>query len=377
MWGDLGESLDHSLYKKDDGHFIFIVTSTLIQSFQGKLYFSTTSANKFYVNLPIQKVSTLLENFSVNNSGVHSIESSSFKIMPIEKEMFLNRMSIKELLLIVSTGKQTAENNVYFCKKCNKVCKYPLIRFKVHVKVQDASGKTTFVIFNNAREKFIDTSTNKLFNRQAPGSNNFPSQLYNMYNKKLIFKLTLNKKNIDEGFEDFGVSKIFELDEKVEMERKVGGIEIGQGIWTKVQQMIGFALTSIKGLDMLEKYVLFKVTLFSLIQGGFTARSTTSAGRFHCWEYNIYGFSAICKLTSMYLICPCPFFRTISKLWCCWGSEAIFPTKVFYARVQSMMIMPIILRVVHNLCNLTAVADVQGEIPRKSTTVLLGKFIGW
>ncbi|KAM7251475.1 hypothetical protein ACFE04_023358 [Oxalis oulophora] len=200
--------------------------------------------------------------------------------------------------------------------------------FKVHVKVEDASEKTTFVIFNTAGEIYLDTSTHKLFNRQALGSNDFPSKLYNLCNKELIFKLTLNK-NIYEGFEDFGVPKIFELDEKFKMERKgkgvlinsateqqseieedsmsekVGGIEIGQGIWTKVQQMTAFALTSNRGLHMLEKI-------------GFTAGSTTSAGRFHCWEYNIYGFSAICKLTSMYLICPCPFFRVISTLWYCW-----------------------------------------------------------
>ncbi|KAM7275021.1 hypothetical protein ACFE04_016887 [Oxalis oulophora] len=267
MWGDLGESLDQSLYKKDDGPFIFIVTSTLIKSFQGKLNFSTTSASKFYVNLPIPKVSTLLEKFSINNSGVHSIESSSFKKMPIEKEMFLNRMSIKDLLLIVSTGKQSepmvtikariteintsknwyyiscsaccklveAENNVYFCKKCNKVCKYPLIRFKVHVKVEDASAKTTFVIFNSAGEKYLDTSAHKLFNRQSPGSNDFPSQLYNLCNKELIFKLTLNKKNTDEGFEDFGVSKIFELDEKLEMERKGKGVLINSATEQQIE----------------------------------------------------------------------------------------------------------------------------------------------
>ncbi|KAM7277742.1 hypothetical protein ACFE04_004876 [Oxalis oulophora] len=143
-----------------------------------------------------------------------------------------------------------------------------------------------------------------------------------MCNKELIFKLTLNKKNTDEGFEDFGVSKIFELYEKLEMERnelgdnvkeneglntrkrrnkvvdddeiieieynklknkikkknkkKVGAIQIGQGIWTKVQQMTAFALTSIRGLDLLEKICVLQADTLE-----FNSR------RFHCWEYNI------------------------------------------------------------------------------------------
>jgi abscisic-aldehyde oxidase len=60
---------------------------------------------------------------------------------------------------------------------------------------------------------------------------------------------------------------------------EVGGIELGQGLWTKVKQMAAFALSSIKGDgagDLLDKVRVIQSDTLSLIQGGFTAGSTTS-----------------------------------------------------------------------------------------------------
>lgn len=60
---------------------------------------------------------------------------------------------------------------------------------------------------------------------------------------------------------------------------EVGGIELGQGLWTKVKQMAAFALGSIQcdgSGDLLDKIRVVQSDTLSLIQGGFTAGSTTS-----------------------------------------------------------------------------------------------------
>ncbi|KAL6316193.1 hypothetical protein AAG906_017740 [Vitis piasezkii] len=60
---------------------------------------------------------------------------------------------------------------------------------------------------------------------------------------------------------------------------EVGGIELGQGLWTKVKQMTAFALSSIgcDGMgDFLEKVRVIQSDTLSLIQGGLTTASTTS-----------------------------------------------------------------------------------------------------
>ncbi|CAN8247048.1 unnamed protein product [Cochlearia groenlandica] len=60
---------------------------------------------------------------------------------------------------------------------------------------------------------------------------------------------------------------------------EVGGIEIGQGLWTKVQQMVayGLGMTKCKGSEkLLERIRVVQSDTLGLIQGGFTAGSTTS-----------------------------------------------------------------------------------------------------
>ena len=58
---------------------------------------------------------------------------------------------------------------------------------------------------------------------------------------------------------------------------EVGGIELGQGLWTKVKQMAAFALSSIQCDEMgdfLEKIRVIQADTLGLIQGGLTAGST-------------------------------------------------------------------------------------------------------
>ncbi|XWS73780.1 hypothetical protein CRYUN_Cryun02cG0158600 [Craigia yunnanensis] len=60
---------------------------------------------------------------------------------------------------------------------------------------------------------------------------------------------------------------------------EVGGIELGQGLWTKVKQMTAYALSLIKcggTEELLEKVRVIQSDTLSLIQGGFTGGSTTS-----------------------------------------------------------------------------------------------------
>ncbi|KAL2945567.1 Benzaldehyde dehydrogenase (NAD(+)) [Bienertia sinuspersici] len=60
---------------------------------------------------------------------------------------------------------------------------------------------------------------------------------------------------------------------------EVGGIELGQGLWTKVKQMAAFGLSLIKcdGSDqLLDRVRVIQADTLSVVQGGYTAGSTTS-----------------------------------------------------------------------------------------------------
>jgi indole-3-acetaldehyde oxidase len=60
---------------------------------------------------------------------------------------------------------------------------------------------------------------------------------------------------------------------------EVGGVEIGQGLWTKVKQLTAFGLGQLcsdGGECLLDKVRVVQADTLSMIQGGFTAGSTTS-----------------------------------------------------------------------------------------------------
>lgn len=60
---------------------------------------------------------------------------------------------------------------------------------------------------------------------------------------------------------------------------EVGGIELGQGLWTKVKQMTAFSLGQLwndGSQNLLDKVRIIQADTLSLVQGGLTAGSTTS-----------------------------------------------------------------------------------------------------
>lgn len=60
---------------------------------------------------------------------------------------------------------------------------------------------------------------------------------------------------------------------------EVGGIELGQGLWTKVKQMAAFGLGQLwddQSQDLLERVRVIQADTLSVVQGGWTTGSTTS-----------------------------------------------------------------------------------------------------
>lgn len=82
-------------------------------------------------------------------------------------------------------------------------------RFRVTVQVEDGTGATTVVMFNAVTERLLDVSAKKLLNKMPPGDNSVPAELQPLLGKELVFKLKLNKYNLVDGLQDYGVSTVY------------------------------------------------------------------------------------------------------------------------------------------------------------------------
>ncbi|KAK1352680.1 hypothetical protein POM88_053111 [Heracleum sosnowskyi] len=155
--------------------------------------------------------------------------------------MFINRMSVESLVNATCGGELkvegvtlkariTAINNhsgwyyvsckscvrkaiprdgVYICNGCGEPVDYPLALFRVNVQVEDGSGSTSLVLFNSTVERLLDISAKKIINKMPPGDTSVPSELQPLLGKELVFKLKLNKYNLVDGLQDYGVSAVY------------------------------------------------------------------------------------------------------------------------------------------------------------------------
>ncbi|XP_060968729.1 uncharacterized protein LOC133036228 [Cannabis sativa] len=211
LWGDLGKMFEPKLYKKNNGPVIVIVTSTTIKNFKGKVSYSTTTASKIYINLKTDYVASLVEKFSTISNGVEVIEKSTVNKISPEEEMFLNRMSIEELLK-TDWNPQLKE---YFLTVRVKITEIDNTFgwYKIHIKVEDKTAETTLVIFNDIAENLLNTAANKLFKQKT---NDVPTEILSLCGREFVYKLKLNTNNLKYGHENFTVSKVFNLNEKLE-----------------------------------------------------------------------------------------------------------------------------------------------------------------
>uniref|UniRef100_A0A2N9IB38 Helitron helicase-like domain-containing protein n=1 Tax=Fagus sylvatica TaxID=28930 RepID=A0A2N9IB38_FAGSY len=85
---------------------------------------------------------------------------------------------------------------------------------KIQTEVEDATGSTTFILFDNGVEKIIPKTAKELAEMQDENlnDNNLPKELEKIIGKEYIFQLRLDEYNLKYGRENYTVSRIFDPD---------------------------------------------------------------------------------------------------------------------------------------------------------------------
>ncbi|KAK1368107.1 DUF223 domain-containing protein [Heracleum sosnowskyi] len=207
LWGKLGELFDPTLYTlQDDSPYVIVVSSVIVKTYQGALTFATTNGSRVYVNRDVDYVTSVKERFLDLSPKVVAIEGPAASKLTPKEAMFINRMNV-EVEGVTLKARITAINNKsgwYYvsCKSC--------VRNVVpRDEVEEGTGSTSLVLFNSTVERLLDISAKKLIKKMPPGDTSVPSKLQPLLGKELVFRLKLNKYNLVDGLQDYGVSAVY------------------------------------------------------------------------------------------------------------------------------------------------------------------------
>ncbi|KAL6515714.1 hypothetical protein OROHE_018404 [Orobanche hederae] len=93
-----------------------------------------------------------------------------------------------------------------WCEKCKMRPTFVLTRYKVHVRVEDESGTTSFVLFDHQVDQILGKSAADL--KQAGEDDSFSDELEQLIDKKFLFKLEISNYTLQQGVKIYTVLKM-------------------------------------------------------------------------------------------------------------------------------------------------------------------------
>ncbi|GJV77693.1 ATP-dependent DNA helicase PIF1 [Tanacetum coccineum] len=99
---------------------------------------------------------------------------------------------------------------VFYCNKCKTKVTSVVPRFRVNVRVQDATGTISLVLFDCEVYQMTDKHAFEIRKKQEKDGDvdSFPEVFNELINKKFIFKIEVSDFNIENGYDVYTVSKV-------------------------------------------------------------------------------------------------------------------------------------------------------------------------
>ncbi|KAM7530685.1 hypothetical protein LguiB_034095 [Lonicera macranthoides] len=199
--------------------------------FRGQINLSTTSASKIYFNLDIPEVTEFMQMYDGNVNRKINAASEPIKHMTIVEILSLHSDSDSEEVVLICKAeitsidthkgwyydscqqcckKVTKLESSYICENCKTNEVLPIPRYKLHVQVQDETGKTTFVMFHREAEKILEFPNSQIFNSENINleDRGLPIVLNKIVGKTFLFHFKLNRFNLRLCYENYTVTKI-------------------------------------------------------------------------------------------------------------------------------------------------------------------------
>ncbi|GKC83343.1 replication protein A 70 kDa DNA-binding subunit B-like protein [Tanacetum coccineum] len=120
--------------------------------------------------------------------------------------LMLQRKCLEDIDLTENEG----DNKVFYCNKCKTKVTSVVPRFRVNVRVQDATGTISLVLFDREVYQMTDKHAFEIREKQEKDGDvdSFPEVFNELINKKFIFKIEVSDFNIENGYDVYTVSKV-------------------------------------------------------------------------------------------------------------------------------------------------------------------------
>ncbi|KAF5188531.1 hypothetical protein FRX31_021882 [Thalictrum thalictroides] len=184
LWGELADQITSTTVPQG-GTNVIILTSTYTNKIKGNYGLSTTTSTKAYINLDIKDVHDFKKRAKLDTTT--KIEEENEVILLSQEEiMDKNRVTISELIELAKEGPPKVEVTKIFynswsytaCPYCNKKmdpndndteCEnclahvtIPAEKYRYRLGVENYTGNTTFVAFDNVAYSLLNKTCNQL-----------------------------------------------------------------------------------------------------------------------------------------------------------------------------------------------------------------------
>ncbi|KAK1398557.1 hypothetical protein POM88_008420 [Heracleum sosnowskyi] len=226
------------LIAEKDVPLIVVITGLMAKKISEKVLLSSSDATRLYANIDYTPVKDLRNAIAAaTGNAAENLPKPTYNRFVSADETTLQELTIKEILettLPNSTAvlRRTCEATIvailqgegwyynccprcsrkvqavegdYYCNNCAKEASDFKPRYKVIVRVEDTSARTTFTLFNKEAEQLIGVP--------APGITVIPPIINNIIGKKCAFDIKINSYNTERGYEEYTVYRLSECPE--------------------------------------------------------------------------------------------------------------------------------------------------------------------
>ncbi|KAL6537610.1 hypothetical protein OROMI_026144 [Orobanche minor] len=209
LWNNYADQMVNC-WKSKDGPVCVILQYAMVKDFRRD---NSMFATRMLINEDVPELADFMNSIKENSDARHLISKQSLSHgSDALSDDFSTLLQFKSICELDSTTecfkKVSVLDKSYWCEKCKMRPTSVLTRYKVHVRVEDESGTTSFVLFDHQVSQILGKSAADLKQAFAGEDDSFPDELEQLIDKKILFQLEISNYTLQQRIKMYTVLKM-------------------------------------------------------------------------------------------------------------------------------------------------------------------------